>query len=502
MDSRTLSLLLNTFYLAAATCAVSVPLGIVFAGLLWRTDFPGRNFWRAVLTAMLFVPLYLQAAAWQAGFGLQGWWTAITHWPPLVDDWRGAIWIHAMAALPWVVLIVGLGLRRSERDLEETALLDASPGKVFFRVTLKNALPAVGAAVLWVAVTTAGEMTVTDFFAIRTYAEELYTQIAIGQEPGVPVASILLGVALTVFVILSGIQLLNHFIPRERSLGIAPSLTFQLGRWRKPAAGLATLFLLLLIGVPLFSLFYKAGVQVDQTETRWIRSFSIVKCLSMIFRSPKYFSREFGWSISIGALSAAIAVILASVFAWWGRSSKNARRTFQFAYFCVIAFVFSLPGPLLGLGVIYLLNRPEAPTLYWLYNRSILAPTLVLILKCLPAASLVIWYAIYSLPRDVLESAAVDGAGSWTQFYRIALPMRWRAVLAAWIVALAVSLGDLAASILVCPPDVRLFSISIFNLIHYGVDDKVAGLCLMLLMIFTSLVSIALYGARRPVKSP
>ena len=56
------------------------------------------------------------------------------------------------------------------------------------------------------------------------------------------------------------------------------------------------------------------------------------------------------------------------------------------------------------------------------------------------------WYAMHSIPREVLESAAVDGAGSWTQLFRIALPMRWTAVAAAWLIALAISLGDLAAS--------------------------------------------------------
>ena len=46
--------------------------------------------------------------------------------PPLVC-WRGAIWIHTMVAIPWVTLIVAAGLRRVDPELEEAALLDASP---------------------------------------------------------------------------------------------------------------------------------------------------------------------------------------------------------------------------------------------------------------------------------------------------------------------------------------------------------------------------------------
>ncbi len=99
-----------------------------------------------MLLAMLFVPLYLQAAAWEAGFGLQGWYTALAGGNVLLEGWRGAIAIHTLAAIPWVVLIVGVGLLLVEPELEEAALLDGTPGQVFRRVTLPRAAPSLGAA--------------------------------------------------------------------------------------------------------------------------------------------------------------------------------------------------------------------------------------------------------------------------------------------------------------------------------------------------------------------
>jgi iron(III) transport system permease protein len=125
----------------------------------------------------------------------------------------------------------------------------------------------------------------------------------------------------------------------------------------------------------------------------------------------------------------------------------------------------------------------------------------VLFLRSLPVATLVMWYAMQSIPREVLESAAVDGAGSWSQLFRIALPMRWPAAAAAWLIALAIALGDLAASILVVPPGVSTLSIAIFGLLHYGVEDRVAGLCLALLLIFAALATVVLLIARRLAKS-
>ena len=58
--------------------------------------------------------------------------------------------------------------------------------------------------------------------------------------------------------------------------------------------------------------------------------------------------------------------------------------------------------------------------------------------------------------------------------------MRWPAVGLAFLLSLAVGLGDLAASILVVPPGVATLSIHIFSLLHYGVEDQVAGICLAL----------------------
>jgi iron(III) transport system permease protein len=64
------------------------------------------------------------------------------------------------------------------------------------------------------------------------------------------------------------------------------------------------------------------------------------------------------------------------------------------------------------------------------------------------------------------------------------LPQRRSALCIAWLVGLAIALGDLTASILVVPPRVKLLSIHIFNLVHYGVEDQVAGICLALLVVF------------------
>jgi iron(III) transport system permease protein len=174
-DGRTRLLARNALLLAAGTCVVSLPPGALLALLAARTNMPGRRAAGLTLGAMLFVPLYVQAAAWDAGFGPLGWCSialdAVNS--PLLAGWRAAIWVHAAASIPWVALIVASGLRFVDSDLEEQALLDGSAGQVLWRVTLRSAAPSLAAAALWILVTTAGEMTVTDLYRVRTYCEEL-----------------------------------------------------------------------------------------------------------------------------------------------------------------------------------------------------------------------------------------------------------------------------------------------------------------------------------------
>ena len=144
-DIRTTLLLRNTLLLALGSCALAIPLGVPLAWILSRTNTPGRSTGWGIVAGMLALPLYLQAAGWNAGFGSQGWLTA---WPQLgrqiaLEGWPAAIWIHALAAIPWVVLIVSRGLLLVEPELEEecAAGRDARPSRLASDPAPRRAVP-------------------------------------------------------------------------------------------------------------------------------------------------------------------------------------------------------------------------------------------------------------------------------------------------------------------------------------------------------------------------
>jgi iron(III) transport system permease protein len=475
-DPRQAILLRNTLWLAAGAAAIGLPAGALLALLIVRTDMPGRTAVAVVLGVMLLVPLYLQATAWDAGFGSLGWYSvtrdAIA--TPWLSGWRAAIWIHGVAAVPWVTLLLGAGLRWIEPELEEQAWLDASLPAVLWHVTLPRMWPALGVAAIWVFLSTAAEMTVTDLYRVRTYAEELYTGFALGDEGLTVLRTMLPGVlaqaALILVVCLVTLSIAGPLRAAER-----PALTIRLRRWRAPALTLVIGLLVVIAAVPLGNLVFQAGAVTAAGDPAPLRSWSAAKLCEVVARAGQQSRAEFQWTLAISGLAATLAVVVGAVLSWLAR--HGGRRAWPAV--AVTAVGLATPGPLLGLTVIWLLDRPQPPGLVWLYDRTVAAPVLAILVRVLPLANLVCWTAWRAIPDQLLDQAACDGAGPWSRFWHIAVPLGWPTLSVAWLAAFAAGAGDLAASILVVPPGMTTVPIRVFGLVHAGVEQQVAGICLL-----------------------
>lgn len=479
----------NTVILAVAVTCVSLPIALVTALLIERTDAMLRGVARTALFALVWIPLYLQAGAWQAGFGYSGWFTTLSGGAPLLLGWTAAIWIHVAAAIPFGVLIIGLGLREVEPELEEQALLDAPAWQVICLWTLPRSLPAVWAAAVWIMLTTATEMTITDLYQIRTYAEEVYQQLAINMHPEWAMENAAATAALLALLFAAASTVVTTWLPARSLDERRGPYCFHLGPYRF-AAGLV---LALVVGVvfvmPIASLVVQAGMQVVPVEGGVARSWSLFKAARVTVETlvrvdlsgqltTGRFAGEIVRSGVVALLAAAGAVTLGGVILWWAAG----RRSRAWIVPALIVVGLAMPAPLVGLAVIGLLNRPEIPGLAMLYDRSIAPVLLVQMWRSLPLAMLVLWPALRTISPATCELAALDGYGRWQTFFAILVPLRIRAFVVAWLVAAVAAYSELGATILVVPPGFEMVSVRVFNLLHYGVDDLVAGLYLTLLL--------------------
>jgi iron(III) transport system permease protein len=231
------------------------------------------------------------------------------------------------------------------------------------------------------------------------------------------------------------------------------------------------------VAIPLVGLAWKAGRDVQRDGDRYVQSWSAAKVAFMVARSPWESRREIGWTLAIGATAAVVTTVIALAVAWAVRQRRRGAPVLA----AVIALGAAVPAPLIGVWLIGLLNRPsDSPLagLAVLYDRTLLAPIFVQTVRALPLVTLWLWRQLASVPSDLLDAARCEGAGAWRQLWFVALPLRWPSVVAALVAGLAIAVGELSATLLVLPPGVTTISVRVFQLLHYGIDDRMAGLCL------------------------
>jgi iron(III) transport system permease protein len=481
----------NTLALVAGTVAVALPLGTAAAALLYRTDLPGRRALRLAALAALFVPLAVLASAWQAALGGGGF--LLSWWPdaagrPWAQGLGPAIWIHAAAAVPWVVLIVGQTLCWVEPELEEDALQVLPGWHVFWRVTLPRCRAGLAAAALWVALQTAGDASVAELMQLPTFAEQILYEFQRGGPASVSraIAHAVPVVGLTAVLLLWGLPRLERALPALRSLRVEPRL-FRLGPWRWPALAAVLAALLLVAGVPLASLVWKAGLH--GTPLTW----SADHAAHQVLRRAAQDGLLVGRSVALSALTGGLVALAALVLCWLALDVGWFRRLLL----VVVALAWALPGPVVGVGLKELIltlvaEVPFPPLQVALYYGPSPLPVLwAHLLRFLPCAVVVLWPVLRLLPRPLRDSARLDCPRPSGELRYVVWPLAARACGACALVVMALSLGEVSAlAVRVETPGWPTFALVLFDRMHYGVANDVAALCLLLLALLAGAAAL------------
>jgi iron(III) transport system permease protein len=497
-SDRLRGLLANTALLAAGTMALALPVGVMVGVVIAKIDLPGRRLLAWLTVGWLFVPLYVQAAALNSLLGSGGLlpqafagsgyaWSWFTGWP-------AAIVMHAVGAVPWAALMTAASLRAVERRFEEESLLDASPLRVIVQVSLRRALGGVWAAAVWIAVICSTEIAVTDLFQLRTFAEEIYTQATLGSLSGSTTellqSDLAVGIALIAMLVGLALVLMLPWLPVAATTPADANWKWRPGCRRWLGALIVWCVAALILLTPLVGLVWKTGIDVRQVNGGYERGWSAAKAAAMIARSPWDQRREWCWSLAIGASAALSATVIGVLLGWLARIRRNAVKPLA----AMIVVGLAIPAPLWGVWVIELLNHSQDSIfspLTVLYDRTLTAPILVQAIRALPLASVWLWSQFTSIPRDLLEAARSEGASPAALLFHLALPLRLPAVATAALIGFLIAFGEVSATLLVVPPGVTTISVRVFQLIHYGIDDRVAAVCLSIFGVLAILIVTA-----------
>src|SRR5437764_2989116 len=194
-DPDFLDPLLTTAIIASASaiicCAVAAPMG----WLVSRTDMPGRQFIRALVTASFVTPPLLGAIAWELlaapNSGLLNQLyrlvTGADEYDHLLDIYgaSGVAFTMACYSFPYVFVLVANALDNIPAELEDaSAILGGSRAQTLRRVTLPMVLPALLAGALVAFVQTLTQFGVPAILALPAGFHVITTKIwALFQSP-------------------------------------------------------------------------------------------------------------------------------------------------------------------------------------------------------------------------------------------------------------------------------------------------------------------------------
>lgn len=202
----------NPTWLRATQVSLTVGVGATILALvagtlasvaLVRAQFPGKGILTALLIAPLIIPTVIIALALYIVF---------LRWR-LVDNLLALTLVHALVAMPYVVLIVSAALRRFDTTLERAArVMGAGPVRAFMSVTLPYLLPAMLAASILAFFASFDELIITLFVSggTETLPVRIWNDLTLRLDPTVPAVSVMLTVLSIGFMAIGEILRRRH----------------------------------------------------------------------------------------------------------------------------------------------------------------------------------------------------------------------------------------------------------------------------------------------------
>ena len=452
-DKRHLTLAQNSIGLAAGTTALCLALGVPLAFFLYRTDMFGGKIFKILYIIPVLIPPYIHAIVW-------------THLNSLfrkffyldVHSLGGTIFVLTLAYFPFITLMTQSGLKSIDRNLEEASLLNHGRWKTVTRITLPLVTPHIFSGAIFVFIFSIIDFGVPDILRVNVYPVEIFIQFsAFYNEKAATILSLPL-ILITLSLIFLQRKHMKDRAYIQISGGFSKAIKYELGWLNMPASGFCLTVIGLSVVLPIAVLLKVAG-----------HISNYIRVLSTSINQITY-------SLILAFSGAIIALFLAFFLSYLIEKSKSRIRTpLEFASFIPLA----IPATTLGIGLIKVWNRPLADFVY--------VSPFIIILGYIARFIPFIIIAVISGLKQVSpqqEEAAFLSTARWTKVIsRIVIPLSRHSLIAGFFIVFILSFGELGTTLLVIPPGIETVPIKIYNLMHYGAEQMVAALCLILIII-------------------
>lgn len=472
------------------TLLIGVGLGtfIVGSGTAWlvsRYQFPLRNTLQWALILPLAVPTYISAYTWTEFAGYTGplqEWTRILggfetsrdYWFPDIRSTTGAVLLISLVLFPYVYLPSRLSFSVQSSNLFDVArLLGAGPIRLFLRVALPAARPAIAIGVILALMETMNDIGAVEHLGVRTLTFSVFdTWLNRSSLAGAAQLSLLL------MVLVFGLMAMERHMRSKQSYhGRSQSNAIQdrisLTGAKAFTACIACLLPVLLgFGVPLFQLLHFTFASPAQLGDTALYSAAIN-------------------SINVAIASALICILAAFVIVYAARRSSSP----LYIHASQISTLgYAVPGTILGLGILVAMTSFDNWMSSWMQSffdirtGLLISGSLAIVIFACSVRFLAIaignieaGYA--KITPNISEAARTLGHSRASALWFVELPMISKAAGIAGVLVFVESMKELSATLLLRPFNFDTLSTYVYTRASRAVFEEASVAALMIVLI-------------------
>ena len=418
------SALVNTLTVTLVRQLLSLPLAVLIAWLLARTDLPGRRWIEFAFWAAFFLPTLTVTLSWilllDPEYGLVNTSVAalVGRRPFDIYSFWGIVWVHLVTgSLTVKVILLTPAFRNMNTAFEEASYV---AGATTLRTALRITVPVMAPVII--SVLLLGTMVSLQTFEVEqvlglpfrffVFSTTVY-DLLVTRVPRYDAAT-----ALAVLVLLAMLPLvfMQQWITRRRLFttvtGQFRNQPHRLGAWRCPA-------LALLLAVTVVVLVVPVAFAVLGTFMKLFGFFHIADPWTLgnwkTVLTDDLFLRSLRNTVVLAVSTAVIAVLIHALIAYIVVRTRYAGRRLLDT---ISWLPFTVPGIILGLALLWLflgigVLRPLYGTMALLVVAGVISG--------MPLGVQIIKSGLLQLGSELEEASRIVGASWWTTYRRIVL---------------------------------------------------------------------------------
>tara|TARA_Y100000294_G_scaffold177188_1_gene201765 strand:+ start:415 stop:2019 length:1605 start_codon:yes stop_codon:yes gene_type:complete len=447
---RRFGLLANSLMLAFSVSLSGMLLGVLAALFLWRDKTGMKKYLSWFVFLFIGMPPYIHALTWSSVLN----YVRIFPQQGLLISW----WVQLMAYLPLAVGLSLIGLDSVEHKLIDASRMMRNDFSTLKQVIWPHAKPVILAAGGFLFLVVSSDYSIPSLFSVNVYALDIFAEFSATNEP---VRVLLLSAPLLLIAVL--IIVFSCGTIRRAALSLTRSKVkergfFNLPEWLVWGQKIAMFIVLLQILVMLSNLIVSAG------------SLKNIILSTITAKDEIFFSFYTAGGAALLCLPLAIAV---------AHELARAEKRKLFWWFLLILPIVT-PGSIIGVGLLIGVTKYGLNFLY----STVWMPVLANVIQFTPLAAIVILAKLRRTDQLLMDASNIHQKGFVDGIRRVYLPMMGPGLLGAACLVFIFSLRELSATIIVAPPGHTTITTRIYNYLHYGGSEQVAGLCLVLAFIF------------------